>query len=142
MRADVFVGRDDYLRRLTDLLADVRATGQGNILSVRGRRRVGKSRLLEEWLRREGAPHVFFAASRQPPERELALFSEEVARSSLPSAATIATGVSFESWEAALTYLGSMAAASTPAAPIVVVLDEFPYLLEQEPALEATIQKV
>jgi AAA+ ATPase superfamily predicted ATPase len=138
-----FVGRATQMRRLTGLLAEVRRTGGGRLLSVRGRRRVGKSRLLEEWLSRERVRHVFFAASRQPPERELTLFAEEVARAHLPPAA--ASGIRFDSWEAALTYVATLAAAARdagPVQPVVVVLDEFPYLLEREPALEATVQKL
>jgi AAA+ ATPase superfamily predicted ATPase len=154
-----FIGREQYLDRLSGLLARVRERGTGCLLSVRGRRRVGKSRLLEEWLRREGVSHVFFAASRQAPEHELSLFAEEVMRSDLPAAPTATAGVRFDSWEAALTYVATLAAsrpafagASSPAPgteasgthaqPVVVVLDEFPYLLEDNPALEGTVQKV
>lgn len=148
-----FIGREHYLRQLTGHLADVRASGQGRILSVRGRRRVGKSRLLEEWLRREQVSHVFFAASRQAPQRELALFSVEVATSTLPGASTIAAGVSFDSWEAALTFIGTTVATPSLSPPVsappgqltvpaVVVLDEFPYLMEQDRSIEASIQKV
>lgn len=139
------------------MLGEVRESGGGRLLSVRGRRRVGKSRLLEEWLQREGVSYVFFAASRQSSERELALFAADVARASaagvlasLAPGIDGASGLRFESWEAALTYLGTLAAAAraaaaptgTPAQPLVVVLDEFPYLLEGDPVLEATIQKV
>ena len=140
-----FVGRETALRRLRSYLDDVRQTGGGLLLSVRGRRRVGKSRLIEEWLQREGVPHVFFAASRQTPERELALFGEAIERADVG----LAPGVRFETWEAALTYVATLAqsAARTSGrdrneAPLVVVLDEFPYLQERQPELEATIQKV
>ncbi|MGH2351265.1 MAG: ATP-binding protein [Chloroflexota bacterium] len=138
-----FFGREVYLRQLSTYLQEVQATGTGRLLSIRGRRRVGKSRLIEEWLQRARVPHVFFAASRQAPQREVALFAEEVARSSLPSAAIVASGVTFESWDAAFTLIATTAAATaTPASPITVVLDEFPYLLEQDPSVEAAIQKV
>ncbi|MBI3971545.1 MAG: ATP-binding protein [Chloroflexi bacterium] len=163
-----FVGREEHLKRLSEHLTAVRESGAGRLLSIRGRRRVGKSRLIEEWLQREGAPHVFFAASRQPPERELALFAQEVvhagaagaagaaaaagepgASSGLAGLGGAAAGVRFDSWEAALTYLATLATAARAAAgvagdqpPLVIVLDEFPYLLEGNPALEATLQKV
>jgi AAA+ ATPase superfamily predicted ATPase len=153
----------EYLDRLSRLAAEVRESGAGRLLAVRGRRRVGKSRLIEEWLQREHAPHVFFAASRQSPEREIALFSEDLARSSLAGAAEGAAGVRFDSWEAAMTYVATLAAAgrvgraadvsavhgahgvdaATTESPVaVVVLDEFPYLVDSDPALEATLQKV
>jgi uncharacterized protein len=157
-----FVGREEHLRRLSEHLAAVWESGSGRLISIRGRRRVGKSRLVEEWLQREGVPHVFFAASRQPPQRELALFAEEVGRAGAAAAAgeprpaipldglgSAAAGVRFDSWEAALSYLGTLATtlraltgATGNARPLVIVLDEFPYLLEGDPALEATLQKV
>jgi len=143
-----FVGREALLRRLDAIIDDIRATGAGRLVSVRGRRRVGKSRLIEEWLRRGGVPHVFFAASRQGPERELALFAETVERSGIGAP----PGVRFETWEAALSYVAGSALAAQSAAggndgtggpwPVVVVLDEFPYLLERQPELEGTVQKL
>jgi uncharacterized protein len=156
-----FVGREAYLHRLSRHLADVREAGAGRLLSIRGRRRVGKSRLVEEWLRREQVPHVFFAASRQPAAQELALFAEEVSRSGVSVAAGAAggvwpapsprfapgPGVRFDSWEAGLSYLATLARVHQEGAagdrrPLVIVLDEFPYLLEDQPALEATLQKM
>ncbi len=140
-----FVGREGYLSTLEAELARVRATGRGRLVSMRGRRRVGKSRLVEEFLRRAGGgggegdvAHAFFTASRQSPSRELGMFAEEVARSGLPAAAVVRGGVSFESWDAALTLLATAAGEE----PQVLVLDEFPYLVEQGPAVEATLQKV
>lgn len=149
-----FVGREVCLRRLSDHLRAVEESGAGRLLCVRGRRRVGKSRLIEEWLQREGVPHVFFAASRQAPERELALFADELARTAPLAGAATTAGVRFDSWDAALTYLATLARAARASArhgpaggmsgprPLVIVLDEFPYLVEADAALEATLQKV
>lgn len=140
-----FVGRRGYLSTLEAELERVRATGRGRLVSMRGRRRVGKSRLVEEFLRRAAenggageTPHVFFTASRQSPSRELEMFAEGVARSELPAGAMVRGGVRFQSWDAALTVLATGAGTE----PQIVVLDEFPYLVEQDPALEATLQKV
>lgn len=47
--------------------------------------------------------------------------------------------MAFGSWEAAL---GAIAATADPDRPAVVVIDEFPYLVEGDPAIEATLQKV
>jgi len=136
-----FVGRGRYLQALNDQLEQVRRTGEGRFVSMRGRRRVGKSRLVEEFLRRQGAPvpHVFFTASRQPSGRELSLFAEEVAGSDLSAAEVVRGGIAFDSWDAALTLIASTADRSSPA---VVVMDEFPYLVEADSAIEGTVQKV
>lgn len=135
-----FVGRAEQLRLLEQQLSAVRAGGErpGRALLVRGRRRVGKSRLVEEFLERSGVPHVFFTASQQTPAREVQLFSEEVAASDLPGA-PLFLDVTPGSWEAALTLVASALPASGPA---VVVIDELPYLTAADPGLEGTLQKV
>jgi uncharacterized protein len=137
-----FVGRRGYIATLETELERVRQTGRGRLVSMRGRRRVGKSRLVDEFLRRGAhppVPYVFFTASRQPLARELELFAQDVARSDLPAAAAVrGGGVAFESWDGALTFLATAASGT----PQVIVIDEFPYLVEQDPSLEATLQKV
>jgi hypothetical protein len=119
-------------------LARVRATSRGRLLVVRGRRRVGKSRLVEEFLRRRPERAVFFAASRQSTERELGLFQKDVASSTLPARTLLeGGGLSFSSWEAALNICTT---GLDVAEPGVVVVDEFPYLLA-DPAVEGAFQK-
>jgi len=62
-----FVGRRGYMATLEAELGRVRQTGRGRLVSMRGR--VGKSRLVDEFLRRGAhspVPYVFFTASRQP----------------------------------------------------------------------------
>lgn len=95
-----FVDRRRYMDILHTELERVRETGEGRFVSMRGRRRVGKSRLVEEFIRREGVPRVFFTASGQSSERELALFAEEVAGSDLPAAGVVRGGLAFGTWDA------------------------------------------
>ena len=135
-----FIGRDEQLRLLDHQLGLVRAGGDrpGRALLVRGRRRVGKSRLLEEFIERAGVPHVFFTASMQPAADELALFAQEVAESNLPGAETF-NGITLQSWEAALRLL---AAAVPTDGPSIVVIDELPYLTGGDSAFEGSLQKV
>lgn len=133
-----FVGRRSQLALLSRDLTDVAVSGEGRFIQMHGRRRVGKSRLVEEFLRAEQPASVFFTASRQAPGRELELFTEAIRESSLP-AAELASGTEFSSWEAALGFIASTARRGEPS---VVVIDEFPYLLEDDPTLEAVVQKV
>ena len=133
-----FVGRERDLQLLRDQYDAVAASGDGAFVSIRGRRRVGKSTLIERFLRRDAPPHVFFAASRQRLDRELELFLGELASSSLRAGASLRAGLTPNSWEAALTLLAQTAERSRPA---VVVLDEFPWLVEQDPSIEAVFQK-
>ncbi|KGH45396.1 ATPase [Modestobacter caceresii] len=136
----VFIGRDEQLRLLDHQLDLVRAGGDrpGRALLVRGRRRVGKSRLIEEFIERAGVSHVYFTASMQSPAEELRLFAQEVADSDLPGAETFA-GVVPGTWEAALRLLAT--AVSTDG-PSIVVIDELPYLTGADTAFEGTLQKV
>lgn len=135
----MFIGRRGELGQLDALLRRVRADSDakpGKALLVRGRRRVGKSRLVEEFIDRAGVPHFFFAASGRPPRDELRLFTEEAAASDLPGAALFA-GVELQSWDAALRLL----AQALPDGGSVVVLDEVPYLIEADPHFEGTLQR-
>lgn len=107
------------------------------MLALRGRRQVGKSRLIEEFVRRSGARHVFYTASRQSGPEELRNFNDQMAASSLRSASVAAAGPA-GSWEAALTIATSQA---TREQPVVLVIDELPFLVESEPAIEGILQK-
>lgn len=126
-----FIGRADLLRALAGEWHAIREDGRGRFLLVRGRRRVGKSRLIEEFRQRTPAPSVYYTATRQSPSRELRRFTRSFEGSTLPAAASLG-GVSFPSWETALTVIGQ---GSTRDAPPIVVLDEFPYLVDTPDAL-------
>ena len=136
-----FVGRQEQLRQLDRQLALVRAGGAdqpGKALLVRGRRRVGKSRLVEEFIERSGVPSVYFTASMQRPDLELRLFTADVAASNMPGADTFAD-VTPESWEAALRLLATIVPTDSPS---IIVIDELPYLTGADQAFEGTLQKV
>jgi len=138
-----FVGRRTELAQLDKLLERVRTGGRtgrpGRALLMRGRRRVGKSRLVEEFVRRAAVPHVFYTASAQPSaEAELRLFNQACAESDLPQASMF-TGQEPSTWDAALRLL----AAALPAdQPSVVVLDEMPYVIVTDAGFEGTLQKI
>jgi AAA+ ATPase superfamily predicted ATPase len=135
-----FIGRDQQLNVLDGPLLRVTEGGgkPGKALLMRGRRRVGKSRLVEEFLSRAGVPHVYFTASTRSTGEELRLFVEEVRGSSLPGA-DLFEGVTPTSWDGALRLLG---AALPDNGLSVVVIDELPYLTRSDPAFEGTLQKV
>ena len=132
-----FIGREAELARLQGHLDHVRESGAGRMLALRGRRQIGKSRLVEEFIRRTDAKAVFYTASRQSASEELRNFGEQIAASATDGAAVAAAGP-IGSWEAALSIAASGAAAGQP---IVLVIDELPFLIESEPAIEAIIQK-
>ncbi len=133
-----FIGRTDYLRELTNRLSLTAESG-GDFVLLRGRRQVGKSRLITEFLTRSAACSVYFQAARRPASEELASFTEAIGRSNLIGADLVRAGLRFTSWEAAFEWIARTASSE---APVVVVLDELPYLTGSDPAFESVLQRV
>lgn len=136
-----FIGRTDQIAALNRILKQVTADKSGKpgrAILMRGRRRVGKSRLVEEFLNRTGVPAVFFAASKQPKEEELKLFTQAVLESNMPGK-EVFDGVRFETWEAAFRMLVRILPARGSS---IIVIDELPYLMEEDQSFEGTLQKI
>lgn len=132
------VGRRQELARLEAVLEQVRRTGEGRCVLLRGRRRVGKSRLIEAFCEKVGLPYVFMTASRAGTQAELQHLRQAVLESDLPQR-DLFEQVTLDGWDGALRLLTQALPESTPA---VVVLDEFPYLVQDDPTLEGTLQRV
>jgi AAA+ ATPase superfamily predicted ATPase len=125
-----FVGRTRELTELDRLLDAVRhgrRADRGTSVLLRGRRRVGKSRLATEFAERADVPTVYFQAARYAPtEQELLRLLESVAESDL-AGATAAQGARFDSLTATLRFIASLLPANSPS---ILILDELPWLLE------------
>ncbi|WP_239328468.1 ATP-binding protein [Frankia sp. CiP3] len=136
-----FVGRAAELARLDALfgrVGDARRDLPGVAVLLRGRRRVGKSRLVEVFCERAGLPFVFFQASQgADPAAERAAFAAAVLESDIPGRELFEGGTVLPTWAALFRQL----AAALPAdAPSIVVIDELPWLIETDPALEGALQ--
>jgi uncharacterized protein len=136
-----FVGRDQQLAVLKTLLGDVE-TGighrqPGQCLLIRGRRRIGKSSLVEAFVDRAGVPAVFFTAAGTSAEVELGDFIEAVASSSLPDR-DVFDDAAPGNWSAALRQLAGVLPDDRPS---IVVIDELPYLVERIDAFEGILQR-
>lgn len=135
-----FVGRTKDLQALEAAMADVTASGSGRMLSVRGRRQVGKSRLITEFVERRTEPYVYFTAIKKAtPNQQLTALREEVHASSRPleNASQLFTSPPAD-WSDALTKL-RLAAALT-GRPVIVVLDEIPWAVDSDETLEGRLQ--
>src|SRR5919198_310092 len=132
-----FVGRVREQELLQTELERVRATGQARFVWMRGRRRVGKSRLGQEFCDASASAYVFYQAPSRRRDDALREFGEAVAESSLAAAETFEQAA-FGSWPAALRAAVAGASAERPA---VVVIDELTYLTEQDPGFAADLQK-
>ncbi len=132
-----FVGRDQEVGKLQRELDEVRASGAGRFVWLRGRRRVGKSRMVQEFCDLSGAPYCFYQAVQRPRAEALSGFGDAVAQSALAAAGTFAEA-SFASWPAALS---AAATGATQDRPVVIVLDELPYLCDHDTGFASDLQK-
>lgn len=119
-------------RELATLDAASAARG-GQLAIVWGRRRVGKTYLLEAFSRDRRS--LYYTATAQSAPVELAAFTDAV-REQL-GADGLPAGYAFPDWDAALAFVTERAGDQR----LVVVLDEFPYLVGSSPGLESVIQR-
>lgn len=137
-----FKGRTADLGLLAGQLHRVteqRAGTRGGAVIVTGRRRVGKSRLVQEFCNRSDLPYVVFQATRgRNPASERADFVAAIAQSDLPGAQTVA-GLQGTDWNQALRTLALALPEDTPS---IAVLDEVPWLVEQDSEFEGALQTV
>ncbi|MGQ9552633.1 MAG: ATP-binding protein [Anaerolineae bacterium] len=124
-----------FLNRSRELgyLEDCYRAGRAEIVVLYGRRRVGKSALLFQWS--EDKPCIFFFARRADKAILLSEFSRAI--QSYATAGPAPDSFTYPSWSAAFAAIADLAAQRR----LVVVLDEFPYLVEADPELPTLIQR-
>ncbi|MBO0806446.1 MAG: ATP-binding protein [Nocardiopsaceae bacterium] len=102
-----------------------------------GRRRVGKSRLVQEFCDRSGVPYVIFQATLGLPAAvERSELAAAVGCSTLPGAELVA-GLQATNW---LQALRALAVAVPDDRPSIVVIDEVPWLSAQDRSFEGALQ--
>jgi uncharacterized protein len=123
-----FIDRGEEMKRLRR----TSASGEGGLVVVWGRRRVGKTRLLLEWTR--AANGVYWAAdeSAAPLQRR---YLAETLELRLPGFGQ----VEYRDWRSLLERLVREARAAGWRGPLVI--DELPYLLRVSPELPAILQR-
>jgi AAA+ ATPase superfamily predicted ATPase len=134
---DSFLGRAGEMARLTAELEIVRRVDGGRFVWLRGRRRVGKSRLVQEFCDSSGARYCFYQAPARPRDDALNEFVEAVQESTLETAAAF-EGTRYAGWSSALRAAVQGATAETP---VILVIDELPYLVEHDLGFAADLQK-
>jgi len=127
----VLFDREKELDDLNFLLNEQRT----HFLTVQGRRRLGKTTLLVEWAKMSNVPTLYWVASRSSATQLLRSFSQAIYRFEHPDA-VIDAGFGFPTWEMALQQLAELAHDQQ----VIVILDEFPYAVEVEPALPSLLQ--
>ncbi|GIG65146.1 hypothetical protein Pen01_14410 [Phytomonospora endophytica] len=99
---------------------------------------MGKSSLVEEFLRVSGAPSVYFTAAGGSADAELAELCDAVAQSGLPERGLFIDEAPGQ-WNAALRLLADILPDDRPS---VVVIDEVPYLMDSVDAFEGQLQRL
>jgi hypothetical protein len=132
-----FIGRKQELRLLDKRLAGIARLGSGTALVIRGRRQVGKSRLAQEFCDRGGVPYLFYTATKgASPIEAIGGFLAELRGSGVPRDRGLVPAEPTASWADAFRVL----AAVLPDSPVVVVLDEVPWLAEQDEVFDGALQ--
>lgn len=119
-----FYNREEEL----DALATAFASSGHDFYVVYGRRRVGKTELLKAFC--ADRSHVYFLAAQESERRQREKFVEQIAAYFDERVPRI------DDWEGAFDYLGEKVATEK----LVVVVDEFPYLVEQNDSLPSYVQ--
>jgi len=132
-----FVGRHKELAVLQKLLDTPRA----ELAVLYGRRRIGKTRLVSLFLEEQSeAASFYWMATTHNQTTQLRDFSQELWRHDPRFSEPPAFDFSFGNWEEALHHLADVVELSPT--PYLVALDEFTYLLRNEPAISSVMQKV
>ena len=98
---------------------------------------MGKSRLVQELCDRAGVPYFFFTATKgASPVEAVTAFTAELRDSPLPRERDLIPDLATGSWPDALRLLAS----ALPDIPSVVVLDELPWLAEQDALFDGALQ--
>lgn len=123
----MFIGRERELSYLNEFYEKL---GIGMTI-IYGRRRVGKSTLIAEFVKNKKT--IFYTATRVGKERNLELFSRQVTELFFPGIENI----TFKSTEAVFDFITQNIAGEK----IVLVIDELPYWAEKDEAFLSVLQK-
>jgi len=107
--------------------------GRPELITVYGRRQIGKTDLLIQFL--AGKPAIYFYADRRLVADHLRALTEQVLALTDDPVLRLQP---FTSWEAALTYVLRLAATRR----IAVVIDEFSYAVDADPSLPSVLQRL
>lgn len=122
----MFVGRQRELSKLESMYS----SDQFEFAVVYGRRRVGKTTLINEFCHNKKT--IFFVASEATGKENLHLFSKAVFQAVLPGMPSL----SFNSYEELLSHIGGICMKER----LVLVIDEYPYLAASYKAISSLIQ--
>jgi len=125
-----FFGREEELKELNSLY---KKSGFRFVV-VYGRRRVGKSTVIQKFIDEGKKPNISFMALEQNDKQNLEAFSEAVLTKYGTAKKYLST---FDSWEKAFEYIAEQAGNKK----LVLFIDEYPYLANANKAISSILQK-
>lgn len=115
------------------LLDDVYNRTNAQFMVIYGRRRIGKTALINHWLeKRIKTTNIYWVAHRSSAKILLHSFSQSIA----PLLGISDEGFTFSNWEVALKQLSEISTKKR----IVIAIDELPYLIEAVPSFTSILQ--
>ena len=132
-----FIGRQRELQTLESFYRSPEA----GLLILYGRRRIGKTCLITHFLEfHKENPNFFWVATTHSEAFQLRAFSQAIMRHDPRRTGPPTEDFTFPGWEAALEHMADVVELEDR--PHLVILDEFTYLLRNEPAISSVFQKV
>src|SRR5690606_25357958 len=127
-----FKGRESELALLDRLWESDRAA----LLILYGRRRIGKTRLLTHWRGLNPERALYWVAEPMSALDQLRSFSQALYNFSQPHA-PVPMDITYSNWEQAFWHVAEL----TKNQRMALLIDEFTYLLDVEPAIVGMLQK-
>jgi AAA+ ATPase superfamily predicted ATPase len=128
-----FIDRQQEFRELDEVLGERGA----HFVVVYGRRRVGKTTLLLNWVQHMDLPSLYWVARRETAEASRLSMARALWRWAYPDSPDQDPPL-FDSWSSLLIQMLRMIGDQ----PVIVIFDEFPYAVESDPALPSHLQAV
>ncbi len=128
-----FVGRQEELRTLEESLS----SSGSELIVVYGRRRIGKSTILEKFV--EDKPRFFYLGGRETKQLQLRRFVRELGGA---VGDTLLGQTHISTWDEALTLLDrALPALAAPNGKAIVILDEFQWMCRGAEELLSDLQR-
>ena len=126
-----FVDRQREFQELDQILREPGA----HFVVVYGRRRVGKTTLLLNWVQQTGAPYLYWVARRETADAARHSLARALWRWAYPDLPD-PEPPRFDSWALLFEQMARMVADR----PLILIFDEFPYAVESDPSLPSHLQ--
>jgi len=126
-----FVDRQAEIRELNNMM---KSPGS-KLVVVYGRRQVGKTTLLLNWVREENLPYIYWVARRETTSAVRQGFAQAFWRWAYPDLEDPKPPL-FDTWQELFEQMARMIGDR----PLIVIWDEFPYAVESDPSLPSHLQ--